>query len=382
MHDRRRQCAPSSWGVLALVGVCLAGAGRAVAAPPAVGYRLGVILEPDTGEVRAQGVIRVENRGAEPLSRLPLVLYPNRFGDLDPAITDVNVDRYYVRFYDWGSARLERIERLGGGKLFTRPHPAPLPEGVAVEVVLDPPVAPGEAVELSVDYSAYVPERLGSFGRHDGRWILEGGWLPYVPAEDAAGVRDPRRPPAQAQYALTLQVDWPQPERPRAILLDGQPVQSGYTARFEGASPSLALGAKLHALASAPPGASAPGVRVYGSAGDTERAARLVKLAQEAGAWLRREYPESGEAPGEVVFVEAPLRDRNLVVADKTIFYSERIFGLFVLLEGLIEVEAWRGTMQSLIRQDLERVDLGGDRDWVTEALAWYAVQTWAQRRG
>ncbi|MCA8920859.1 MAG: BamA/TamA family outer membrane protein, partial [Planctomycetes bacterium] len=42
----------------------------------------------------------------------------------------------------------------------------------------------------------------------------------------------------------------------------------------------------------------------------------------------------------------------------------------------------WRGTMQSLIRQDLERVDLGGDRDWVTEALAWYAVQTWAQRRG
>ncbi|MEZ6188884.1 MAG: BamA/TamA family outer membrane protein [Planctomycetota bacterium] len=359
-----------------------AAAGSASAAPD-VWYRYGVVVEPDTGEVRVRGVVSVRNPGEEPVSHLPLVLYPNRFAELDPAITDVNVDRYYVRFFDWGHARLDALRRRGGGSVVTSPHPAPaLPEGVALDVALDPPLEPGGRVDLELEYSAYVPERLGSFGRYDGRWILEGGWLPYVPALDADGERNPMRPPAQAIYDLKLEVDWPDPERPRSVLLDGQPIQSGAELRFEGSSPSLALGERLYALAEADPKTRAPGVRVYGSEGDGERAQRLVELAQNAGRWLRQQFPESGEAPGEVLFVEAPLRDRNLVVADKVIFYSERIFDVFVLLEGLIDVEVWRGVMQSLIRQDLDAIPQGGDQDWIAEALAWYAVQSWAQDRG
>jgi len=374
--------APLARGLALALLLPLLCVGAAEATPPEVRYRYGVVVEPDTGELRAKGVISVHNAGDTPLTSLPLVLYPNRFRELDPAITDVNVDRYYVRFFDWGRAELEGVRRLGGGSLSTRPHPAPLPAGVAVEVLLDPPVVPGGRLDLEVDYTAYIPERLGAFGRHEGRWTLEGGWLPYVPERDAKGVRDPQRPPARALYVMDLEVDWPDPEAPRAVLLDGQPVESGVTQRFEGCSPSLALGGRLWALAEADPKARAPGVSVYGSQGDTERAERLVGLAQSAGTFLRREFPESGEAPGELVFVEAPLRDRNVLVADKTIFYSDRIFEVFVLLETLNEVAVWRGSMQALLRQDLEPVPLGGDRDWVIEALAWYAVQTWAKDRG
>ncbi len=391
MPARPRRRAP-----LALAALLLCVQSSAAAAEPEVEYRLDLGLDLSAGTLAGRARVRVGNRSVRPVGAIPVVLYAQRFAEVDPEIDDVVFDRYYSPRFDPGAAALLGASDAAGRPLAVHPLPLEgLPEGVAVQVVLREPLQPGDVAELDLRFGVTFPERLGTFGLRGGRLTAEAGWLPYVPVADAEGARDPRAPPAPARYDLGLTVAPVGPGGegvPPGVLIGGQLLdgaQRSGRARlvWEGDAPSLFAGPGLRLLERAGPLGEAPAVRVYGYADEPERAQRLRGLAQEAGAFVRRRLP--GEPPADahddqrwdgVTFVEAPLRDRMAHARADVVLFSDRLFHVFAFLTLFHRLDAERAVVEHLLRQATRGVPLGGDREWVSEALAWVVFQEWAAR--
>jgi len=372
----------------ALLTLATAGPARGQASDdPAASYRFDVRLDMAEGVLEAGGAVRLRNDGAEPLEAVPLVLYPSRFRELARGINDVNFDRYYRWWFDEGAAELAAARAADGAALAVEPAPLDgLPDGVAVRVRLAEPVPPGGVAHVELEVRVEVPDRLGPFGRRGDQVVLEGGALPFVPARGPDGARDPRGPPAPGDWDLRVAVNWEDPDAPGGVVVGGRALPAAADGAGQVAlrapSPSFAAGPDLAELVSVPVMGDAPAVRVYGEESDHDRAQRLRRAAQEAGAFLRERYLAADAPRGEVAFVPAPLRDRFVeVAADDVVLYSDRLYHVFVLLQTFHEVEAFRGAALALVRQALEPVDLGPDRAWAAEAVAWVVTRDWLERR-
>ncbi len=374
---------------------------------PPVRARFDVAVDLEEHEVRFTGTLEVTNEGPRPLDVLPLVLYGNRFRALDPAITDFAYDRFYAPWFDAGRVKDLRVADADGVALTLEPtadgvldldeHEEAVEDdgpgaSVVVHVRLPAPLAPGAAVVLQVAGTLEVPSRLGPFGHRGRRLVLEGGWLPWVPARDAAGVFDPLGPPAWTRWALGVELRTEEPAPDDRLLLAGAEVApTSSRVVSDGPAPSLVAGPELDLLLEARPRSDdvaddpAPWLRVVGPAGDEERARRIAAVAARAATFARVQYGLTASA-SPLVFVQAPLRDRYLhVVGDgSVVLWSERLFHVFVPLQGFHELEVGRATLEAIARRALGRTPPGTDRDWSAEALGWLMARAWIEegRRG
>jgi surface antigen Omp85-like protein len=336
--------------------------------------RFELTLGPEGESLRGSGKLELRNLSPAHVQRLPLVLYPARFRELDPEIDDVVFDRFYARWFEAGDMRLSSLES-GGLPLATQAAPG-FPEGSALWIRLPRPLAPGAWVALELEFELKVPERLGTFGHHDGRLILEGGFLPYLPRTDHGS------PPARAELELVLAPTTHEDLQTWSGFLGGARVEAkaGAKVSWAGQSPALALGPEEEwsGEASSEEAPKTFTVEVLAPADEgADRRLRLIRLAGEAAKALA---DVTGEAPrGRLSFVQAPLRDRFLATADRVVFYSDRLFRVFPLLERFHELEVGRAVILSLVRQRLATKGLGPDRDWLCEAIAWWIARRWAE---
>ena len=358
---------------------------RAGAAEPDVTYRLDLRFDLASGTYTGEGTLRVRNLGARPVGSVPLVLYPERFRAVDPAIDDVNFDRYYSpRFAPGGVESLEAWTESGEPLEVLAADLPGLPAGTSVAVALPRPTAPGAEVRVRIAFAVRAPSRLGCFGFRAARFVLDGGALPYVPGADATGRRDPRGPPATARFDLRV-IAAGAVDRPPEILVDGLPwgelADDDERARLVGRSPCFAVGQELELLGRRPGAGAAPEVRVYGAPGGADRAERLIRIAEQVGAHFVRAFLPAGASAGAVRLVEAPLRDRLAEARDGVVLVSDRLFHVFVALQPFHRLEVERAVLVALARGALADLELGPDRGWVCEAIGWLALQEWRARR-
>lgn len=359
----------SSLLTLTLLGLACLGPLHAAEEPLGQRGRFELTLGEEGESLSGKGSLELRNLSPNHVQRLPLVLYPARFRTLDPEIDDVVFDRFYTRWFQAGDMRLSKLE--SGGVALEAKEVEGFPAGSALWVRLPRPLAPGAWLRLELEFSLKVPERLGTFGREGGRLVLEAGFLPYLPRGDHSG------PPARAELKLALAPTSHPDLQSWSGLLGGARVEAkaGAELSWAGRSPALALG-PAESWSEGPP--DTPRVEVLAPEDeDADRRKRLVRLAGEAALALES---VTGEAPqGRVTFVRAPLRDRFLSTADQVVFYSDRLFRVFPLLERFHALEVGRAVILSLVRQRLAERDLGPDRDWICEGIAWWVARRWAE---
>lgn len=351
-----------------------------------VEYRWDVVVDAEEATVDVEGVVRVRNDGEAPLLRVPLVLYGNRFREVDPAITDITFDRFYAPYFDEGRHELRWVRALDGRPLAIEPGPdeaQPAADAVAVDVLLAEPVEPGRWAELRLSARLHVPKRLGAFGHRGRRVILEGGWHPWVPARGADGARPPRGAPAMAGHSVRVRFAPQDDDEEEGALLEGAPPgPRGDVARvITATTPCLAAGPDLAPLARIDARGVTPSLAVWGEPGDEERAARILRIVEQAAAFASDSLPaDVSISTLELAFIEAPLRDRFVhPTQGPVVLYSDRLFHVLRPLQTFHEVEVGRGAIEALVRLALRDVDLGADRDWTCEALAWEVTRAWVR---
>jgi hypothetical protein len=365
------------------IGFVLIASPIALGQDPDLRANLDLQLDLDEGVLRGVEEIALVNSSTLPLTKVPLVLYPNRFRTLDPAINDFNFDRYHAPRFDDGGIRLDDVTTPDGRAMsIETPLYPSMPEGTYVGARLDPPVAPGAVARVRVRFTTKIPDRFGPFGRRDRTALVEGGVWPYVPARGRDGVFDPAAGPMLARLdvkVVTTPAD--------ADVVIGHelftPVQRS-EARATIEARALFIGAsvdgRLTVLASRPEDAKAPAIWALGPTGDEERARRTVDLAHEAAVAAREWLP--GIPRDRILLVQSPLRDRIAHTAGDAVLVSDHLFEVFPLIDGFHEIEVFHATLLHLIRRSplVARLE-PTDAPWVTEALAWTIAQEWWKHR-
>ena len=152
---------------------------------------------------------------------------------------DVNYYWVYPRRFDPGAMELISVSvgegraatRLAGSAWWSQPH-AVAGQGTLWAIDLPAPVAPGQLVDVTMDYRGDIPERYGSLGCVDRRCTLAGGFYPMVAAIDDAGW-DLAAPPLST--AMEVAVDLVEPAA--ALLFDRYSAQP--VAHIEARSPPV-----------------------------------------------------------------------------------------------------------------------------------------------
>lgn len=162
--------------------------------PVTTKYTIDARLDPKTRTVEAEQRIRFTSPAAGPIDRLPLHLYLNAFAHEDTTYlreAGTDVDALLERHADpWGQLVIDRLER-DGRPLTLAYTPVddhnPLDRSLAV-LELDPPLEPGQTLELSLRFRAKLPvpgDRTG--GERD--YFLVGQWFPKLPVFETKGSR-------------------------------------------------------------------------------------------------------------------------------------------------------------------------------------------------
>jgi hypothetical protein len=162
-----------------------------------ISYEIEVQLDPETRRLDGRETIRWTNPSQTTLERMPLHLYLNGFsherttwmrgvppGRFDP---DTLVDRFDN---PWGWSEPTSIRRDGADVAWEpiRPDDGNLLDRSLIELVLDPPLAPGQTVELQIEFEARLPVPIArTGGRLD--YFLVAQWFPKVSVMETAGVR-------------------------------------------------------------------------------------------------------------------------------------------------------------------------------------------------
>ena len=159
-------------------------AAMATHADPVVDYTLRASLDPVRHTVTAQGKIRWRNASRVPQSELWLHLYLNAF----------KTDRtYFMRFHagDFrgagrldahGSIAVKRFALAGGDDLWPgadKTSPGDPEDETDIRVPLPHPVAPGDAIDIEVEFESHLPALLFRTG-HFGGYSMVAQWFPKL----------------------------------------------------------------------------------------------------------------------------------------------------------------------------------------------------------
>lgn len=327
-------------------------------------YRLEVTVSEDLKTLEGQVHVAYVHSGV-PADRLPIIFYPERFRAQHPELTDRNFKRYYplrhnpggmdvlgVRSFNRASVGFQAITKVDPNSEVGGPDPW-VPNYVQV-LTFPRPIRAGERVEFSIDFRVLVPERYGLFGRYDDRLTLEGAFHPFIPELTEDGRFDLRAPPMRAQFDAVIK---------RAgggeLIVAGRRFRD--RGRFAGGARTfgLSIGDPL-ILDKEPQLEDQPRVRVFGR--DAERAEAIANCVQRAAQFAGRGFLKELELPGEVILVEAPLRDRLIHARGRVIYYSDHFLHIVFLLEPFHFRELARGVIESLLlRSSLCEAELSDD---------------------
>jgi hypothetical protein len=176
---------------------------------PNVDADIAVSLEEDGAHLWGRASLRITNDTDAHLDAIPLWLYPNRFREPSPGLSDRTIRWIYPSGESAGAIDLGAVSWNGSslppGSVSTRPAVVEDPsrgQDVRARIALPAPLPPGETGTLEVEFAVTIPERRGRFGRWRGVISLGGGWFPR-PLTDLTG-RDPSLPPERLRANVRL----------------------------------------------------------------------------------------------------------------------------------------------------------------------------------
>jgi hypothetical protein len=351
-------------------------------------YDLSVRVDAEARHVEGHARIVVPNDTAAPLHELWLWRFPERFATRSPALNDYNF--YWVYPYRFNPGHMRTGAVLVDGRAASvevRDH-AQAGRGTLLHVALDPPLAPGAAATLDVDFSVEVPTRYGPFGCIHGNCTLTGFYPMVAPPGFALDAM-----PGRGRYRLSVAV-----HDVSDVVVNGElrALERGRRLDFDvGEAPGLTLmvgrprlrqfertvrGVRIVYLSPSGRGMPSPPEHVlpYQPANRVDRvldaAAEAVDLLGELGAPL-----PAGE---EVHIVAGPLRIQLAQSLPGVVFVSDQLFDIFPLQRFLKfhEFELARAVYQSWIARRTLAVERPDDFGWAPGAAASYLVDLYTLR--
>lgn len=344
---------------------------------PKLRYHIKLSLDPQNHELSGRVSIHYRHDGRQPLTRLPLVCYPERFREAHRLLSDRNFHRYYPRRHQvgalsvslltrqhpkYGRLLLEDVRNRRSSTETRMPDPygdKSFPRGLIRAVHFQRPLRRGQQVSLELSFRCQVPKRYGAFGHVEGRGRVEGGFHPFVPELNSAHQFNLQGPPMAAQFEIKVAKG--------EALVAGRWLKAKERLKLRDRSLSVAWGGPS-VLKSQEATDNSLAVRVYGD--DAERAQTLIETTQRVFRVLRREL-EFERPKQPVVFIEAPLRDRLFQVSGGVIFYSDRLFHVVFALKPFHERALINAVLQDLfLKSPLARCELS-DSWWLAEGLSY-----------
>jgi len=324
---------------------------------------LNATLEPKERRVTGTATWSFVNASDRPLGELLFWLYPNRYRERPPSLGDVGFDWFYPGGFSPGRMTIQAVRLGASGDGTARAATTPVafvveasPAGgeTLLRVTLPEPVVPAGRVDVALDFTTLVPERLGPFGCVKTGCTLLAGFYPFPLALGPAGfARD--APPDRFDFQARVLV----PAGTSAIL-SGAPV-GPEAARAPGAAGFVAVdGADHNAIAVtliAAPELHADGLRAGGrSVIYLHRDVRPPSSQDEVLPYVREDRPglvletardalelladrglagppagDSSSPSPPLVLVEAPLRHALAAVCGRIVLVSDRLFEIFPL---------------------------------------------------
>lgn len=349
-------------------------------------YDVKLSLSEDHKQVSGTVILRYKNNGSRALKRLPLICYPERFRKQHQDLSDRNFHRYYPKRHNPGGLGLQLESNRSGATRLSLDiiskldpkhevnQPTPFPKGYLKALLFEPPLAPGQEITAELSFLLQVPERYGAFGRLEENIVLEGGVIPLVPERDEKGLFDCQAPPALGRFRLRASAPASQ-----TLLLNGQEVTGKQVSRFVGRSFSVVQAhGKILDRRSTP---KDPRILVYGD--DQERAEQLSAATVQVAGKFNDLLFAGKKKPflDEIVFVQAPLRDRLMLARGNVIFYSDRLFHIAFFLEQFHRKEIERVLLEHFILSSAldraERVDSW----WIASGLSFHLLKELPKRQ-
>lgn len=164
---------------LLLVSVVLPVRAQKAPPPPIASYTFDVTYDPESRVIRGQETARYTNRTETPLPDLVFHLYLNAFRSektlwmQEGGYAPMGFDPQYP-----GSMEIERLALADGTALDAT---AVDDDATLVRATLPAPVAPGETVEVVLDFTAQLPRVFARTGWADGGdFVMAGQWFPKL----------------------------------------------------------------------------------------------------------------------------------------------------------------------------------------------------------
>ena len=364
----------SRWGrVAGATALFLCAVNAVAAAPLDVRYELDVALSPAAHTIGGVALVTVTNQSDASLGDIPLTLYPNHYGEADPALDRSRLEAIYPRTFNPGSTTITSIETEDGTPLeYERADDLGSHARTLARILLPRPLLSGRTIRLRIAFTTIIPEKFGVFGHFHGVTALKGGWHPYVPAfRGGEWAIDLLPDPAQFVIRLTA---------PRGVVVAG--------ADIETSAPNGETDTWVHrsdrsatvALAFSPsyqPRVEQEGptlVTYWFLPADRKYVGKVMDTLHHGLAFFRKEY---GIDPGPgVTLAEAYLHQDLVSPHEQVTLVSTRLFKVFAPLKKYHEAGLVRGLFFALWRARLP-----DEETWVLEGLAEAGTQLYLRDR-
>ncbi|MGD8624255.1 MAG: M1 family metallopeptidase, partial [Anaerolineae bacterium] len=146
--------------------------------PPVASYQIEVRLDAGAKTLAGRETIRYANTSAQPIPDLVFHLYLNAFRDEETIFAREGGLAH--RGFGWDPTHAGWIEvtgiRLAGGPPLDL---EPMADGTLARAVLPAPVAPGETLQVEVDFEAQLPRVFARTG-YAGDFLMVGQWFPKL----------------------------------------------------------------------------------------------------------------------------------------------------------------------------------------------------------
>lgn len=158
--------------------------GMATAMVAPANYKIDARFDPAQHVVTATQTLHWTNTGASAVDMLPFHLYLNAFKN-DQSLFMLSSGRQLRGVHagasagTWGFITLESVQVAGSELLSKLRYPGPGEDRTVVEVPLSAPVAPGASIDVTMRFSAQLPEVFARTGYwHD--FHMVGQWFPKI----------------------------------------------------------------------------------------------------------------------------------------------------------------------------------------------------------
>jgi hypothetical protein len=311
----------------------------------------------------------IRNGSRDPIDRIDLVLFSERYRGKLPHLNDLNTRRIYPFGYSYGGFSVQDLTDGSGRPLASER------EGTLLRVKLAEPLAAGAGTRLRLSGKLTVPEKTGPFGYDRGTLTLAGGWFPYV-----ASYREGRFRPEDLPPRADLTVD---------LVADGDLLLGGTLHRRAGAE--LRVRAVLRGVreASLEIAARMAESTIHGQRHRVRLVwprpyeSRVRTLRELAVQWLDfvRRTTELDAGSEEVTLAVAPLRESIAIRGEGVTYLSDRIFALWSGLRQYHSGPVVHGLFYQLVLPAASARESSREYHQAAEAVAWYWTERFMEDR-